>query len=125
MPTHYFKALVATSVEGTRAHYVASFILPNARIPEDTKLSDFEVPMEEIERLSGISLFPRLARDAAAPLCEEQQHALCTLPKARWYESKKRGGDESKRRGGDESNACADNASKTPENAGTARATAA
>ncbi|AMD20898.1 HDR156Cp [Eremothecium sinecaudum] len=50
VPTHFFKLLVA---EGDSV-YVSAFVLPNEPIPDSTKLSEFQVPVNALERATGL-----------------------------------------------------------------------
>lgn len=51
VPTHYFKVIqgVTNNITETQA-----FIIPHKPIAKDTPLSDFAVPLSEVERASGI-----------------------------------------------------------------------
>eukprot|EP01065_Artemidia_motanka_P030950 TRINITY_DN3710_c0_g2_i3.p1 TRINITY_DN3710_c0_g2~~TRINITY_DN3710_c0_g2_i3.p1 ORF type:complete len:380 (+),score=122.77 TRINITY_DN3710_c0_g2_i3:65-1141(+) len=56
VPTHLFKVVLARAPDGTvRA---ASFVLPNA--PAEGSLTDYRVPVRDIERVAGFSFFPKL-----------------------------------------------------------------
>ncbi len=63
VPTHYFKAILVESSDGTAVS--SGWVLPNEEIANNTPLQRFEKSIEEIERLSGLVLFPS---DAAEPL---------------------------------------------------------
>ncbi|KAI8805044.1 DNA/RNA non-specific endonuclease, partial [Cladochytrium replicatum] len=66
VPTHFFKVILGIK-DGK--YYSAGFVLPNQSIPSDTKLSDFEVPIDAIERSAGLTFFPQLGTKEALPLC--------------------------------------------------------
>ncbi|KAJ3336904.1 nuclease [Kappamyces sp. JEL0680] len=57
VPTHFYKVILAQK-GGLR--YVAAFVLPNAAISATTPLSEFLVPLDAVERSSGIEFFPAL-----------------------------------------------------------------
>jgi endonuclease G, mitochondrial len=71
VPTHFFKVIFAEDgrVGGTVA--VGAFVLPNDRIPNEKSLQDFEVPIEAIERASGLEFAGRLPDIRKKKLCEE------------------------------------------------------
>ena len=54
VPTHFYKVIFAE--DGTVGGKVAlgAFVLPNAPIPNEKPLTDFEVPVEAVERASGL-----------------------------------------------------------------------
>lgn len=60
VPTHFFKVVVA---ETENAEFdLESYIMPNAVVPDDTPLRSFLVPIDSIERASGLLLFDKLDR---------------------------------------------------------------
>ncbi|CAI7577281.1 unnamed protein product [Penicillium manginii] len=50
---------------------LGAFVLPNARIPNDKSLSDFEVPLEAVERASGLEFASKLDLGRRKRLCQE------------------------------------------------------
>ncbi|QIW99922.1 hypothetical protein AMS68_005440 [Peltaster fructicola] len=71
VPTHFYKVIFAEDGKTGGNVSLAAFVLPNARIPNDKPLQDFEVPMEALERASGLEfagLLPPLRRKK---LCQE------------------------------------------------------
>lgn len=52
---------------------LGAFVLPNAPIASDKPLTDFEVPMEAIERASGLEFGAKLPASRRKRLCEEVQ----------------------------------------------------
>ncbi|CCF59035.1 hypothetical protein KAFR_0F04400 [Kazachstania africana CBS 2517] len=72
VPTHFFKLIVA---EGSNAKtediYTAAFVLPNSPIPNETKLTDFEIPISALERSTGLELLQKLPKEKQLSLCEE------------------------------------------------------
>ncbi|CAD6927313.1 unnamed protein product [Tilletia controversa] len=49
---------------------LAAFVIPNAIIPNNTPLQAFDVPLDAVERASGLSLFPEAIRGKAKHLCQ-------------------------------------------------------
>ena len=85
VPTHFFKVILVdehandpenvyssdTSLLGEVDDYnappksakVAAFVLPNAYIDPNTPLSNFAVPLESLEAVSGLTFFPKVTND--------------------------------------------------------------
>jgi endonuclease G, mitochondrial len=74
VPTHFYKVIFAehgTSPLDKVA--LGAFVLPNARIPNEQRLSDFEVPVEAVERASGLEFATKLDVGRRRRLCQEIQ----------------------------------------------------
>jgi endonuclease G len=71
VPTHFFKVIFGEDgrVGGNVA--LAAFVLPNAKIANDKPLSDFEVPLEAVERASGLEFAEKLPSTRRKQLCSE------------------------------------------------------
>lgn len=71
VPTHFYKVIFAE--DGLVGGQVAlgAFVLPNAHIQNDKKLQDFEVPLEAIERASGLEFATKLPSTRRKKLCQE------------------------------------------------------
>lgn len=79
VPTHFFKLVVAESPNsnpGTDGVAVAAFVLPNERISNETKLTEFEVPVDALERSSGLQLLQKLPTHKKRALCKEVDCAI-------------------------------------------------
>lgn len=76
VPTHFYKVIFAEDglVGGQVA--VGAFVLPNARIPNDKPLQEFEVPLEAIERASGLEFAEKLPSTRRKQLCAEMPCSL-------------------------------------------------
>lgn len=76
VPTHFYKVIFAE--DGKKGGNVAlgAFVLPNAKIPNDKPLQDFEVPLEAVERASGLEFASKLPVQRRKRLCAE---ANCSL----------------------------------------------
>lgn len=64
VPTHFFKILVAEKPvknPGTSDVAVAAFVLPNEVIPNDTKLTSFQTPVDAIERSIGVEFLNKIS----------------------------------------------------------------
>jgi len=58
VPTHFFKVVVTETAKGELC--LESFVLPNAAIEDSVKLNTFHVPLEVVERASGLLFFDQL-----------------------------------------------------------------
>ncbi|KAJ5085049.1 hypothetical protein N7532_009820 [Penicillium argentinense] len=73
VPTHFYKVIYAEDGTNSPTSKVAlgAFVLPNARIPNEKSLSDFEVPLEAVERASGLEFASKLDLGRRRRLCQE------------------------------------------------------
>lgn len=62
VPTHYFKVILGET--GNNQLELQSYILPNQPINENTPLHMFQVPVETIEKASGLIFFDKVPRHA-------------------------------------------------------------
>ena len=61
VPTHFFKVLL---METDRQEFdMLSFVLPNQVLSDQSPLKQYVVPVEAIERASGLLIFDKLARN--------------------------------------------------------------
>ncbi len=76
VPTHFFKVIMGE--DGQTGGHVAlgAFVLPNAEIANDKPLTDFEVPLEAVERASGLEFAQNLPAHRRRRLCSEVQCSL-------------------------------------------------
>lgn len=70
VPTHFFKLIVG-EMTGQSSVAVGAFVLPNATIPNSAPLTSFQVPVEALERSSGLELLRRLPDSYKKDLCKE------------------------------------------------------
>jgi endonuclease G len=77
VPTHFYKVIYAEegAAPGGKVA-LGAFVLPNAVIPNDKPLSDFEVPLEAVERASGLEFATKLPATRRKRLCAEANCAL-------------------------------------------------
>ena len=71
VPTHFYKIIFAEDGKTGGNVSMGAFVLPNARIPNDKPLQDFEVPVEAVERASGLEFAGLLPPARTKRLCKE------------------------------------------------------
>lgn len=78
VPTHFYKVIFGEQDPGkppsgnsTGPIALGAFVLPNARIPNQKPLADFEVPLEAVERASGLEFASKLPAARRRRLCKE------------------------------------------------------
>jgi endonuclease G, mitochondrial len=83
VPTHFYKVIFAEEDPssgkgsgGKGAVAVGAFVLPNAPIPNDKPITDFEVPVEAVERASGLEFASKLPVARRRRLCADTTCAL-------------------------------------------------
>ncbi|RYP40763.1 hypothetical protein DL769_011720 [Monosporascus sp. CRB-8-3] len=78
VPTHFYKVILAEEDGASKDGKVAlgAFVLPNAPIPNDKPLADFEVPLEAVERASGLEFASKLPPQRRRRLCADTNCAL-------------------------------------------------
>ena len=78
VPTHFYKIILGEGKEGSQRSSVAlgAFILPNKEISNDTPLVEFEVPVEVVERASGLEFLGKLGVANRRRLCGEVECSI-------------------------------------------------
>ncbi|OOF92433.1 hypothetical protein ASPCADRAFT_210292 [Aspergillus carbonarius ITEM 5010] len=72
VPTHFYKVIYAEESPSTAGKVaLGAFVLPNARISNDKRLAEFEVPLEAVERASGLEFAGKLDAGRRKRLCQE------------------------------------------------------
>ncbi|KZZ88133.1 mitochondrial nuclease [Ascosphaera apis ARSEF 7405] len=71
VPTHFYKVIFAEDGKKGGKVSLGAFVLPNAKIPNDKSLQDFEVPLQAIERASGLEFATKLDSSRQKKLCKE------------------------------------------------------
>ncbi|EUC38311.1 hypothetical protein COCVIDRAFT_86913 [Bipolaris victoriae FI3] len=71
VPTHFYKVIFAEDGKLGGKVALGAFVLPNAVISNSKPLSDFEVPVEAVERASGLEFATKLSPDRRKKLCQE------------------------------------------------------
>ncbi|KAI9496496.1 hypothetical protein BDB00DRAFT_809093 [Zychaea mexicana] len=68
VPTHFFKIVLVSS--GSDSDYLLGvFVLPNQSINSKTPLTDFQVQLSSVERVSGLQFFSEMDRNSFGELC--------------------------------------------------------
>lgn len=71
VPTHFYKVIFAEDGNAGGNVSLGAFVLPNDKIPNDKPLKDFEVPIEALERASGLEFASLLPPARRKSLCQE------------------------------------------------------
>ncbi|KAG2381643.1 hypothetical protein C9374_006027 [Naegleria lovaniensis] len=69
VPTHLYRVLVGEK-KGENKFFIQAFMLPNKPIPKTKPITDFIVPVSEIEKHSGMKLLHKIDKAKTAPLCK-------------------------------------------------------
>lgn len=81
VPTHFYKIVVGEQRGGNEEAAVAAFVIPNAEVENFTPLTEFVVPLEAVERASGLNFTDKLTPDTRSDLCKKVE---CTLVIRQW-----------------------------------------
>ncbi|KUI62165.1 Mitochondrial nuclease [Cytospora mali] len=76
VPTHFYKVIFAEDGKAGGNVALGAFVLPNARIPNEKPITDFEVPLEAVERASGVEFATKLPVQRRRRLCAD---TTCSL----------------------------------------------
>ena len=76
VPTHFYKIIFAEDGQEGGNVSLGAFVLPNAPIANDKPLTDFEVPVEAIERASGLEFAAELPVTRKRRLCKEVECSI-------------------------------------------------
>jgi endonuclease G len=75
VPTHFFKIIIGEvpriSSISPQGVAIGAFVLPNEAIDNSTPLKSFYVPLDAIERASGVEFLPNLPVSERRDLCRE------------------------------------------------------
>ncbi|KAI9791119.1 MAG: nuclease [Peltula sp. TS41687] len=94
VPTHFYKVIFAEDGQTGGKVALGAFVLPNAPISNDKPLTDFEAPVELVERASGLEFATKLPRERRKRLCSE---VPCSLVVRTFDDSRKNLGGRSNR----------------------------
>ena len=86
VPTHFFKVIFAEDGKTGGNVALGAFVLPNAEISSDKPLTSFEVPIEAVERASGLDFAGKLPAHRRRRLCGEVE---CSITVREWAERQK------------------------------------
>ncbi|KAL5598764.1 hypothetical protein BROUX41_003900 [Berkeleyomyces rouxiae] len=76
VPTHFYKVIFAEDGREGGNVAIGAFVLPNAIIPNNKPLREFEVPLEAVERASGLEFAEKLSIQRRRRLCTETDCSL-------------------------------------------------
>lgn len=76
VPTHFYKVIFAEDGKVGGNVALGAFVLPNAVIPNEKPITDFEVPLEAVERASGLEFANKLPITRRRRLCADTNCAL-------------------------------------------------
>ncbi|KAG5915553.1 nuclease [Claviceps sorghi] len=76
VPTHFYKVIFAEDGRAGGNVAIGAFVLPNAPIPNSKPITDFEVPVEAVERASGLEFATKLPVARRRRLCADTSCAL-------------------------------------------------
>ena len=71
VPTHFYKVVFAEDGKTGGQVAVGAFVLPNDKINNKTPLTEFVVPVEIVERASGLQFSEKLEPTRRKELCKE------------------------------------------------------
>lgn len=71
VPTHFYKVIFAEDGAAGGKVALGAFVMPNAVIANNKPLQDFEVPVEAVERASGLEFATKLDPARRKRLCAE------------------------------------------------------
>ncbi len=75
VPTHFYKVILAER-KGDGRPLVAAFVFPNAAIPPEMPLSNFLVPLDNLERVAGLRFFAQAVSEAHRELLDARVPVL-------------------------------------------------
>ncbi|EGX93646.1 mitochondrial nuclease [Cordyceps militaris CM01] len=76
VPTHFYKVIFAEDGKAGGNVALGAFVLPNAPIDNNKPITDFEVPVEAVERASGLEFASKLPAQRRKRLCADTTCAL-------------------------------------------------
>ena len=86
VPTHFYKVIFAEDGKTGGDVALGAFVLPNAVIANEKPLIDFEVPVEAVERASGLEFAQKLPVQRRRRLCSE---VSCGTMTRNWIDRQK------------------------------------
>ena len=64
---------------------IGGFMVPNEGISWSKDLRDFQLPITEIERVSGLTFYPQLDRQRTDDLCQADTCNLMKVRSSKWF----------------------------------------
>ncbi|OMH83244.1 Mitochondrial nuclease [Zancudomyces culisetae] len=77
VPTHFYKVVMGTK-NNDKNHYLQAFVLPNTPIRNEEKLESFIMPLDALERASGLEFFTSLDK-SSSPIVDLCKHTVCQV----------------------------------------------
>ncbi|KAK7194640.1 endonuclease G [Novymonas esmeraldas] len=72
VPSHMFKVFLAEE-DGGRSHSAAAFMMPNGPITEQLPLTAYQVPIDRLQRITGLQFFPGMDATRLPDLCKSHK----------------------------------------------------
>ncbi len=94
VPTHFYKVIFAEDGKAGGNVALGAFVLPNAPIDNNKPITDFEVPVEAVERASGLEFASKLPVQRRRRLCADTTCALVIKDYADRQKAFAKGGDK-------------------------------
>ncbi|KAM3428828.1 hypothetical protein MY4824_008588 [Beauveria thailandica] len=94
VPTHFYKVIFAEDGKAGGSVALGAFVLPNAPIDNAKPITDFEVPVEAVERASGLEFASKLPAQRRKRLCADTTCALVIKDYADRQKAFAKGGDK-------------------------------
>ncbi|CAJ0920548.1 unnamed protein product [Ranitomeya imitator] len=86
VPTHLYKVILARRKPSDETLAGGAFIVPNVPISFQHQLPEFQVPLETLEKWSGLVFFPQVAKSKEVKnICEEDTCKLIELEEFKLY----------------------------------------
>ncbi|GBB87213.1 hypothetical protein RclHR1_13650007 [Rhizophagus clarus] len=76
VPTHFYKVILADRANkndlSKRFYALGAFLMPNERISDTTPLKVYEVSLDDLERVTGLTFLNQYIKDSSVPLCDSK-----------------------------------------------------
>ncbi|XP_075684802.1 nuclease EXOG, mitochondrial [Rhinoderma darwinii] len=86
VPTHLFKVILARKKQSEETLAEGAFVVPNIPISFQHQLPEYQVPLEKLEKMSGLVFFPQVAKSKEVKnICEVDTCKLIELEEFKLY----------------------------------------
>ncbi|KAM8967169.1 nuclease EXOG, mitochondrial [Pelodytes ibericus] len=86
VPSHLYKVVLVRKRGSPEPHAIGAFVVPNIPIGFDHQLPEYQVQLEELEKMSGLVFFPEASRaEGLKDLCKEDPCRLIQLDEFKLY----------------------------------------
>ena len=83
VPTHLFK-VVAVEKQNAAGHaselLLSAFLMPNGPLPKEEPLAAYQVPLDQLEKTTGLQFFPKLLHRADKAIAEGESSHRTNIP---------------------------------------------